>query len=110
MPVANPYGKLLEDKVMTASKEELTLMLYDGALKFCNQAIFAIEKKDMAKAHALIVRVEDIIREFQINFSIPFSTPRIMIYTVRALYLPSFGGRERAKKRGDIGRGARPYP
>ncbi|MEO1059304.1 MAG: flagellar export chaperone FliS, partial [Actinomycetota bacterium] len=32
----NPY---LKTKVMTASPEELRLMLYDGALKFCRQGI-----------------------------------------------------------------------
>jgi flagellar protein FliS len=69
MAVANPYNRMLENKVMTATKEELTLMLYDGALKFCNQAIIAIEKKEPAKAHSLIIRVEDIIREFQITLN-----------------------------------------
>lgn len=72
MPVANPYGKMLENSVMTATKEELTLMLYDGALKFCNQAIIAIEKKDNEKAHSLIMRVEDIVREFQITLNHDF--------------------------------------
>lgn len=67
MPVANPYSKMMDNMVMTASKEELTLMLYDGALKFCNQALVAIEKKDIANAHMLIIRVEDIVREFQIT-------------------------------------------
>ncbi len=69
MAVANPYGRMLEDSIMTASKDELTLMLYDGALKFCNQAIMAIEKKDMSKAHSLIIRIEDIIREFQVTLN-----------------------------------------
>ena len=67
MPVANPYEKMIDNVVMTASKEELTLMLYEGAIKFCNQAIQAIGKKDLSKAHELIIRVEDIIREFQIT-------------------------------------------
>ncbi len=69
MPVANPYGKVLENTILTATKEELTLMLYDGALKFCNQAIIAIEKKDNEKAHNLIIRIEDIVREFQITLN-----------------------------------------
>lgn len=67
MPVANPYDKMIDNVVMTASKEELTLLLYEGAIKFCNQALIAIEKKDFAKAHQLIIRVEDIIREFQMT-------------------------------------------
>ena len=63
----NPYNKMLEDQVMTATKEELTLMLYEGGIKFLNQAIIALEKEDFLKANQLIVRVEDIVREFQIT-------------------------------------------
>ena len=63
----NPYDKYLENKVATAAPEELTLMLYEGALKFCNQAISALELKDMEKAGTLIIRVENIIREFQLT-------------------------------------------
>ena len=44
---------------------ELTLMLYDGAIKFCNIAIMAIEKNDVMKAHTYIVKTENIIEEFQ---------------------------------------------
>ena len=67
MQQANPYDKYLENRIATASKEELTLMLYDGALKFCNQAIAAIEEKALEKAGELIIRVENIIREFQLT-------------------------------------------
>lgn len=67
MAVKNPYAKLLQDKIYTASKEELTLMLYDGALKFANQAIIAIENKDVPKAHESIVKVQNIIKEFQLT-------------------------------------------
>ncbi len=69
MAVQNPYAKFTNNAVFTASKEELTLMLYEGALKFTNQAIAAIEAKDLTKANELIIRVEDIIREFQITLN-----------------------------------------
>ena len=69
MQQPNPYDKYLENRVATASKEELTLMLYDGALKFCNQAIAALEAKEIEKASGLIIRVENIIREFQLTLN-----------------------------------------
>jgi len=50
---------------MTASPQELTLMLYDGAVKFGNQAKIAIVEGDMQKAHNLNLRVQAIITEFQ---------------------------------------------
>jgi flagellar protein FliS len=58
---------MLDDAVLTATREELTLMLYEGGIKFCNQAITALEKKDYQQANQLILRVEDIVREFQIT-------------------------------------------
>lgn len=59
------YDQYLRSKIMTASKGELTLMLYDGAIKFCNMAIMCIEKKDIPGANTNIQKVEAIIEEFQ---------------------------------------------
>jgi len=64
---ANFHYKMLEDKIMTATREELTLMLYEGGIKFLNKAIMAVEKKNMTDAHTAIIRVQDIIREFQLT-------------------------------------------
>ncbi len=54
-------------KIMTATPAELTLMLFDGAIKFCNIAILSIEKNDMNNAHINIVKAENIIQEFRIT-------------------------------------------
>jgi flagellar protein FliS len=51
-------------KVLTASPAELTLMLYDGAIKFTNIAIVGIENGDIEKAHNNICKTERIIVEF----------------------------------------------
>lgn len=59
------YTAYANNRIMTASPAELTLMLYEGAIKFCNIAIAAIEKRDIEKAHINIVKVENIITEFQ---------------------------------------------
>ncbi|NJL30429.1 MAG: flagellar protein FliS [Phycisphaerales bacterium] len=37
----NPY---LRTKIMTASPQELRLMLYEGAVRFCRQSLAAMEK------------------------------------------------------------------
>ena len=57
----NAYAQYKSNKVMGASGPELTLMLYDGAIKFLNIADFAIEKKDIQKAHDNIIKTEKII-------------------------------------------------
>lgn len=59
------YAAYANNKVMTATPAELTLMLYDGAIKFCNIAITAVEQNDIMKAHTNIMKVERIIEEFQ---------------------------------------------
>ena len=60
----NAYAQYNKNKIMTASPQELTLMLYDGAIKFNNIAIGAIEENDVQKAHNNIMKVERIIEEF----------------------------------------------
>lgn len=52
-------------KVETASPAELVLMLYEGAIKFCNIAMGAIEKKDYEKANTNIQKARRIIVELQ---------------------------------------------
>ena len=60
--IAQEYNR---NKILTASPAELTLMLYEGAIKFCNIAMIAIEKGDVMKAHTNIKKAENIIDEFQ---------------------------------------------
>lgn len=61
MALPNAYAQYNNSKILTASPAELTLMLYEGAIKFCNIAITAVEQKDIPKAHTNIVKVERII-------------------------------------------------
>lgn len=59
------YAAYANNKVMTASPAELTLMLYEGAIKFCNLGIDGIAENNVQKAHDNIMKVERIIEEFQ---------------------------------------------
>ncbi|MGE5589449.1 MAG: flagellar export chaperone FliS [Bacillota bacterium] len=61
--MGNPYAQYREMQVQTAGPEQLVLMLYDGALRFCNGARVAMEKKDYETAHNQIARAQDIIYE-----------------------------------------------
>lgn len=64
MPL-NPAAAYQNSRVLTASSADLTLMLYEGAIKFCNLALVAIEKKDIQKANTNIQKAERIILELQ---------------------------------------------
>jgi flagellar protein FliS len=59
---AQIYG---QNKINTATPAELTLMLYEGAIKFCNKAIDGVRENDLEKVHNNIRKVENIIMEFQ---------------------------------------------
>lgn len=86
---ANAYAQYNKNKILTASKPELTLMLYEGAIKFCNMAIMGIEQKDIQKAHANIKKAERIIEEFRstLDRSYPVAEDfdRIYVYLERRL-------------------------
>lgn len=64
------------NKIMTATPAELTLMLYDGAIKFSNIAISAIEAKDVQKANVNIIKVEKIIIEFRSTLNFKYSVAK----------------------------------
>ena len=76
-------------KILTASPAELTLMLYEGAIKFCNIAIMAVEQKDIQKAHTNIVKVQKIIENFRITLDMKYPVAedfdRVYIYLERRL-------------------------
>lgn len=65
MALPGAYAQYNNSKIMTAAPAELTLMLYDGAIKFCNIAIAAVEHKDIEKAHVHILKAEHIIDYFR---------------------------------------------
>ncbi len=68
----NPYAQYNNNKIMTASPQELTLMLYDGAIKFNNIAMAAIDENDVQKAHINIMKVQRIIEEFQMTLNFKY--------------------------------------
>lgn len=59
---AKAYGN---NKITTASQAELTLMLYDGAVKFCNIAVAALEKHDYETVNINIQKCRNIIVELK---------------------------------------------
>ena len=58
------YQQYQNNMVNTASPQELTLMLYNGLIKFLNLAIKGIEEKSIEKTNNYILRSQDIIEEF----------------------------------------------
>lgn len=86
----NPYEQYQRNKVLTATPAEVTLMLYEGAIKFCNIAIMAIENNEMEKAHNNIMKTQRIIEEFRNTldrqYEVAEDFDRIYVYVLRRLF------------------------
>ena len=65
MAVNNAYAQYNNNKVLTASPAELTLLLYEGAIKFCNIAMMGLEENNIQKTHDNIKKTQAIIEELQ---------------------------------------------
>lgn len=72
MALPNAYAQYKNSKVLTASPAELTLMLYEGAIKFCNIAIAAIEQKEVEKAHINIRKAQKIIEHLRVTLDMKY--------------------------------------
>jgi len=57
---ADPY---LEQKIMAAKPEELTMMLYEGMVKFLKQGILYNDQKNIEKTSNSIIRAQAIVNE-----------------------------------------------
>ena len=86
----NPYAAYANNKVMTASPADLILMLYDGAIKFCNIALMGIEENNIEKAHNNMIKVENILLEFRgsLDHKYPIAEDfdRVYLYLIRRLH------------------------
>lgn len=86
MALPNGYNQYANSKLMTASPAQLTLMLYEGAIKFCNIAIIGIEQNDIMKAHTNIRKVENIITEFRASLDFKYPVAQEFENVYKYLY------------------------
>ena len=70
-------------------------MLYEGAIKFCNIAIMAIEQNDIEKAHTNIMKTQRIIEEFRNTldrkYQVAEEFDKIYVYVLRRLFEANIG-------------------
>lgn len=82
MAVSNPYQAYQENSVLTASPGDLTLMLYNGCLKFLNLAKKAIEEKNITEKNTNLQKAQNIINELMVtlNMDIEISKQMMALY------------------------------
>lgn len=64
MDAAKMAATYKNQQILTSSPEQLTLMLYNGAIRFIDESMIALDKKDLPKSHNANMRAQDIVREF----------------------------------------------
>ncbi len=65
-----------QNTVLTATPEELTLMLYDGAIKFMNIAKYSIKNNDKERAHKSLIRAQDIVVELNSTLNMDYEVSK----------------------------------
>lgn len=82
MAVNNPYQSYQQNSVTQSTPGELTLMLYNGCIKFLNQAKKGIETNNIELRNTNIQKAQAIIREFMntLDKSVPVSESMFDLY------------------------------
>lgn len=82
MPMQNAYNAYKQNSVTTASPGELTLMLYNGCIKFIHQAKKSIEAKNIESRNKYIQKAQAILNELMstLNMDVPVSQNMFNLY------------------------------
>lgn len=82
----NPYQSYQTNAVQTASPGELTLMLYNGCLKFIAQAKKAIEEKDIEARNTNLLKAQKIIQELMVTLNMEYEVAKSMMTMYDYMY------------------------
>lgn len=82
MNLANTANMYKNQQIMTASPEELTLMLYNGAVRFVNESMQALDQGNLEKANSANLRAQDIVKEFMSTLDMQYE----ISHNLMALY------------------------
>lgn len=76
MAIKNPYQAYENNAVTTASPGELTLMLYNGCLKFINLAKKAIVENNIQEKNTNLQKAQKIIQELMVTLNMDFEVSK----------------------------------
>lgn len=66
----NPYSQYKETEITTANQGKLIVMLYDGAIKFLNNALEVLPEKKYDAVNTNIIKAQDIITELMLSLNV----------------------------------------
>ncbi|MGD6831710.1 flagellar export chaperone FliS [Sutcliffiella halmapala] len=79
MAINNPYQAYQQNSVSTASPGELTLMLYNGALKFMRLAKKGIEEKNLELKNSNLIKAQKIVQELMVTLNTDLEVSKSML-------------------------------
>ncbi|MGW8427052.1 flagellar export chaperone FliS [Peribacillus simplex] len=79
MAINNPYQSYQQNSVNTASPGELTLMLYNGCLKFIMLGKKGIEAGNIEAKNTNIIKAQNIIRELMVTLNMDTDVSKDMM-------------------------------
>lgn len=89
MSLNNPYQTYQQNTVNTASPGELTLMLYNGCIKFIKQGKQGILDRDYQEKNTNLIKAQNIIQELMITLNMDYEVAQQLMqmydYIVRRL-------------------------
>ncbi|MFS0575474.1 flagellar export chaperone FliS [Sporosarcina sp. 179-K 3D1 HS] len=82
MAINNPYAAYQNNSVNTSTPGELTLMLYNGCLKFILQAKKALEEGNIEEKNKAVQKAQAIVTELMLTLdtSMPISKNMMVLY------------------------------
>ena len=79
MAIQNPYQAYKSNTVNTASPGELTLMLYNGCLKFIKAAKTAMENQQLEAKNENLLKAQKIISELMVTLNMDLAVSQNMM-------------------------------
>ncbi|MDR7000973.1 flagellar export chaperone FliS [Neobacillus niacini] len=69
MTLRNPYQAYQKQAVTTSKPEDLTLMLFQGMVKFIRLAKNSLQNKNLEESHKYNLRAQDILSELMVSLN-----------------------------------------
>ncbi|MCQ6277158.1 flagellar export chaperone FliS [Bacillus sp. V3B] len=79
MAINNPYQSYKQNSVTTASPGELTLMLYNGCIKFIRIAKKAITDNNIEEKNTNLIKAQKIIQELMVTLKMDVAVSKDMM-------------------------------
>ncbi len=84
--VNKPYQAYKQNSVNTASSGELTIMLYNGCLKFITLAKMAINEKNIEERNKNLIKAQNIIHELMVTLDMKVEISNQLLQMYDYLY------------------------